>query len=383
MEKRKLPDLFCKSMEALLGDEYQKYLDSYQEESYASYRINLAKIPVDEWEKVRPFKGDNIPWISHGYYYDPASCQPAKHPFYYAGLYYIQEPSAMIPASLLPVKPGDKVLDLCAAPGGKATELAAKLQGKGLLVANDISVSRAMALAKNLQMAGAQNTIVTAETPEKLANHFGVYFDKILIDAPCSGEGMFRRDPSMIRDWEEHGPAYYAQIQKKILNQAYQMLMPDGMLVYSTCTFSPIEDEKMIEQFLIEHSDMEICPVDRKEGYTKGFSNQINSDIISPKDFEHAVRIFPHRTKGEGHFAILLHKKGQIEKRENSDTKGKPIHSQDREDIRHFAEAMGLQNGRIYKQKNQWIWEPACFPNLKGLRMIQAGTILEIGRAHV
>lgn len=305
-----LPESYCDSMKTLLQEEYTNYIDSMSEETYAAIRINTKKISISEWNKINPFSTSPIAWVENGFYFDTQKDAVSKHPFYYAGLYYIQEPSAMIPASLLPVNPGDRVLDLCAAPGGKATELGAKLKGQGLLVANDISVSRTMALAKNLQMAGIENMLVTAETPEHLAIAFPHFFDKILIDAPCSGEGMFRREPRMIKDWLEKGPDYYAKIQKEILEQAYEMLREGGQMVYSTCTFSVMEDEGIIKWFLQEHSDMEICSVDRKEGFSKGRPDMVDG----PQELEHCVRIFPHKAKGEGHFAALLRKKSNADK---------------------------------------------------------------------
>lgn len=311
-----LPEKYCENMKELLQEEYTDYIDSLSEKTYQAIRINTKKISLQQWEKINPFRTSPIPWVENGFYIEDAmengqsesgqqeSPIPSRHPYYYAGLYYIQEPSAMIPASLLPITPGDKVLDLCAAPGGKATELGAKLQGHGLLVANDISVSRTMALAKNLQIAGIQNCLVTAETPEKLASVFTNFFDKVLIDAPCSGEGMFRREPRMVHDWEEKGPAYYAKIQKEILAQAYQMLKPGGKMVYSTCTFSLQEDEAVIEWFLDLYQDMKVCPVERKEGFLPGRPE----GIAAREELKHCVRIFPHKAKGEGHFAVLLQK---------------------------------------------------------------------------
>lgn len=302
----RLPEEYQKRMQELLGEEYAQYVESFSQSSYAAFRINTSKISVEEWKQINPFSTSEVAWIEKGFYYDPEKDNPAKHPYYFAGLYYIQEPSAMIPASLLPVEPGDRVLDLCAAPGGKATELGAKLNGTGLLVANDISVSRTMALAKNLQIAGITNAVVTAETPEKLSHVFRAYFDKILIDAPCSGEGMFRREPRMIKDWLEKGPEYYAEIQKEILSQAYEMLKPGGMLVYSTCTFSVLEDENVIQWLITAYPDMEICQVPRKEGFSEGRPDLIEGGF---EELKHCVRIFPHRAKGEGHFAVLLRKK--------------------------------------------------------------------------
>ena len=195
-----LPQEYCDNMKKLLGeDEFNEYIKSFDKKSDMAVRINTLKISVDEWNEISSFDMCPISWTDKGFVInDGDKTILSKHPYYFAGLYYIQEPSAMIPAAILPVEEGDRVLDLCAAPGGKATELAAKLNGKGILVANDISVSRAMALAKNLQMTGAGNVIVTAETPDRLSEKFEGFFDKILIDAPCSGEGMFRREPRMV-----------------------------------------------------------------------------------------------------------------------------------------------------------------------------------------
>ncbi len=312
-----LPEKFLESMRELLGEEYPAYLQCFEEESHTALRVNTQKLSREQFCEISPFALEEVSWTAKGFYYDAAKDNPAKHPYYFAGLYYIQEPSAMIPASILPVTPGDKVLDLCAAPGGKATELASKLEGQGLLVANDISVSRAMALAKNLQIAGTKNAVVTAETPQNLALHLDGYFDKILIDAPCSGEGMFRRDPHMVKDWLERGPEYYAGIQREILESAWKMLKPGGKLVYSTCTFAVTEDEAMIQWFLDTHSDMKICPVERKEGFSRGRSDLVEGGTDALKE---CIRIFPHHGKGEGHFAVLLEKQEKDNKSEKIGT---------------------------------------------------------------
>lgn len=302
----KLPDKFLNTMREMLGEEYSDYMCSMEQPSYAALRVNTHKISPDRFCEISPFALEQVDWTAKGFYYDRKQDNPSRHPYYYAGLYYIQEPSAMIPASLMPVQEGDFVLDLCAAPGGKATELAAKLDGTGLLVANDISVSRAMALAKNLQLTGVGNVVVTAETPERIAEVLPEFFDKILVDAPCSGEGMFRREPKMIKDWLEQGPEYYAELQRQILSESYRLLKPGGYMVYSTCTFSPLEDEGMIQWFLQEYEDMKICPVQWQEGFSEGRPDWIDG---GDESLQHCVRIFPHRAKGEGHFAVLLHKK--------------------------------------------------------------------------
>lgn len=310
-----LPERYCESMKVLLGEEYSKYIDSLSENSCTAFRVNTGKISLEKWSEINPFSTKKVSWTDKGFYYDASIDMPSKHPYYFAGLYYIQEPSAMIPASILPIEAGDKVLDLCAAPGGKATELGSKLGQTGLLVANDISVSRTMALAKNLQFAGISNAIVTAESPERLSEIFINYFDKILIDAPCSGEGMFRREPRMIKDWLEKGPEYYQALQKEILIHAYRMLKPGGMLVYSTCTFSVKEDEEVVQWLLDEYSDMKICAVERKEGFSKGRPDLVMNGSM---ELEDCIRIFPHRAGGEGHFAVLLQKSSQNTNRENA-----------------------------------------------------------------
>lgn len=304
----KLPIEFQEQMKKLLKEEYQEYLESFARPAHSALRVNTGKITVEEFLEKTRWSLRPVPWVSNGFYYS-AEClskegapQLSKHPFYYAGLYYLQEPSAMTPASRLPVRPGDRVLDLCAAPGGKATELAARLQGKGMLLANDISNSRAKALLKNLELQGVGNLLVTSEDPARLMDAYPEFFDGILLDAPCSGEGMFRKEPSMLSDWEQRGPAYYAPIQRTLIRQARQMLRPGGYLLYSTCTFSVEENEEVIGGFLEEYPDMELCQVEPYEGFSPGISG-------GGRDLSACVHIFPHRMEGEGHFLALMRRK--------------------------------------------------------------------------
>lgn len=296
-----LPEQFLENMKVLLGAEYEAWLASYDETPFQGLRINSTKMEPDTWEqKMSPFELTPVPWTKNGYYYKE-DVRPAKHPYYYAGLYYLQEPSAMAPAALLSVNPGDRVMDLCAAPGGKSTELGAKLYGEGLLVSNDISNSRARSLLKNLELFGIPNICVTSEAPEKLADTFGEFFDKILVDAPCSGEGMFRKDPDLVKSWLEHGPEYYAPIQREILKQAMRMLKPGGLILYSTCTFAKVEDEDTIDWILQEAPEMELVPLTPWEGACGGV------------DGKPVIRLFPHKIHGEGHFVALLRKKSDGE----------------------------------------------------------------------
>ncbi len=304
----KLPESFLETMKTMLGQEYEAWLASYSQPPFHGLRINTLKLSKEQWEAISPYGTEPVTWTDNGYYCQEGS-RPAKDPYYFAGLYYLQEPSAMAPAALLPVEPGDRVLDLCAAPGGKSTELGAKLGGTGLLVSNDISNTRARALLKNLELFGVENICVTSEAPEKLAATFGEFFHKILVDAPCSGEGMFRKDPELIRSWQEHGPEYYAPIQKQILKQAASMLRPGGYLLYSTCTFAKQEDEDVVNWLLQEEPEMELVPATPWPGTCSG------------TDGLPVIRLFPHRVKGEGHFAALLKKagkeKGNCPKRSN------------------------------------------------------------------
>ena len=206
MDYRELPEEFLEKMKQFLGEEYPEYLASYEEEPRSGLRVNTGRLTPEQFLEMAQTADWNlkpVPWTKNGFYYQGE--RPSRHPWYYAGLYYLQEPSAMSPAAWLPIKPGDRVLDLCAAPGGKSTELAAKLAGTGVLFSNDISNSRAKALLKNLEMFGAGNICVTSEAPEKMAGILPEFFDKILVDAPCSGEGMFRRDPVAVQEWSpEH-----------------------------------------------------------------------------------------------------------------------------------------------------------------------------------
>ena len=309
-----LPKLFEDRMRKLLGEEYEEYLRCYLQPHYGGIRVNTLKSTPEEFERHCPFSIKRIPWVSNGYYYDTKE-QPAKHPYYYAGLYYIQEPSAMTPASLLPVEKGDKVLDICAAPGGKSTELGARLGGEGLLVSNDISNSRAKALLKNIELFGISNALVLSEAPNKLVRYFPEYFDKILIDAPCSGEGMFRKSPAIISNWEQYGVEYYNKLQKEIILLAAAMLKPGGLLLYSTCTFSPEENEGTISYL------MEQCPefrvinalqdanAQRELGLSyEGFDCGKPEWINGKDELKHCLRLWPHRLKGEGHFIALLRK---------------------------------------------------------------------------
>ncbi|NLY43231.1 MAG: NOL1/NOP2/sun family putative RNA methylase [Clostridiaceae bacterium] len=299
-----LPRDFLNKMKGLLKDEYELFYDAYSKPKYSALRVNTLKLDAERFKEISPFELEQVPWAKEGFYYREDDT-PGKHPYHYAGLYYIQEPSAMAAVQALQVKPGEKVLDLCAAPGGKSTQIACCLRGQGLLVSNEIISSRASVLVQNMERFGVRNAVITNESPDRLSKVFTEFFDKILVDAPCSGEGMFRKDPKVCLEWKEELPFSCAKRQLKIMLEAEKMLKPGGKLVYSTCTFSPEENEGVIENFLQLRSNMEICDIVGFEDLGKG-----RPDWIGGRDeLKKCRRIWPHRQKGEGHFIALMEKK--------------------------------------------------------------------------
>ena len=238
-----LPDSFLTQMRDLCDSEYDDLIASFDEKPYSALRVNTTRMSCEDFEKKAPFAIEKIPYSSNGYYINDTDAW-SKHPYYYAGIYYLQEPSAMLPACTIPIDEDDSVLDLCAAPGGKSTAIASKRPK--VLISNDISPSRSIPLVYNLEHTGTFRHAVTVEEPQKLEDHYMQRFDKILVDAPCSGEGMFRKDRGLITSYLDRGCMHYRPIQESILESAYVMLRPGGMILYSTCTFSDIEDEQVI-----------------------------------------------------------------------------------------------------------------------------------------
>lgn len=378
----KLPEIFEEKMKELLKDEFPAYIACYEEPRYYGLRVNTGKISVEEFKKICPFEIHPIPWIENGFYYDGETVVPSKHPYYFAGLYYLQEPSAMTPANRLPIEPGDKVLDVCAAPGGKATELGAKLQGEGVLIANDISNSRAKGLLKNIEVFGIGNVLVLSEEPGKLEGYFEEYFDKILIDAPCSGEGMFRKDKKMVKAWEEHGPEFFANIQKSIITQAARMLKPGGLMLYSTCTFDGRENEGSIEYLKNAYPEFEILEIAPYEGFEKGIPELTKS---KDKAYEKTVRIFPHKMKGEGHYLALLRKGDEQAEAARIAEKTASLKSPARkkgkklpEDLELFFQDISweMDASRLDIHGERVYYMPENLPDVKGIRFLRTGLLL-------
>lgn len=303
VNKLNLPSPFLEKMKALLKSEYDEFLQSYEEEKSNGLRVNTLKISKEEFQKISPFQIEEIPWVETGFFYD--NSRPGKHPFHEAGLYYIQEPSAMAVGEFVNPKPGEKVLDLCAAPGGKTTHLASKMNGEGLLVSNEIHPQRAKILSQNVERMGIKNTIVTNESSDRLAARFPSFFDRILVDAPCSGEGMFRKDEVARNEWSLDNVALCHKRQLDILENAASMLKVGGRLVYSTCTFAPEENEGTISEFLKAHPNFEIENVEKFEGFSDGRRDWVED---APKDIDKTIRLWPHKIKGEGHYIAVLRK---------------------------------------------------------------------------
>ena len=325
IQEKDLPKPYVDAMKELLEGDYDAYIRSLDEKPYVGIRTNLLKLTKEKLKEIldRDFK--EIPWVKEGFYFEEEKgvlTTPSlsniekiksisKNPYYFAGLYYIQEPSAMTPAMVAGIKPGDKVLDLCAAPGGKSTQAASYLQGEGLLVSNDFSASRVKALQKNIEVSGIDNVLITNEDPKNLSKVYIEYFDKIIVDAPCSGEGMFRRDSAVFRAYLGRGPEFFTGLQVSILNEAAKMLKPGGTLVYSTCTYSKVEDEGSLSEFLENHPDFKIDKIKPDFGFEES------------KTLPGTIRLFPHKIKGEGHFVARLKKDDRAGEKNENKTKDK------------------------------------------------------------
>ncbi len=289
-------------MSRLLGEEeYMAFQQALAGRPHVGLRVNTLKIAPDALAERVPFVMEPVPWCPAGFRVVDGS-RPGKHPYHAAGLYYLQEPSAMAPAEILAPQPGERVLDLAAAPGGKTTHLAALMQGEGLLIANDVQPKRVHEMTNNLDRWGATHLAVLAEQPRRLADRLGAFFDRVLVDAPCSGEGMFRKDAAARRTWTPNHVARCARIQEGILRHAARLVRPGGYLLYSTCTFAPEEDEGTIGRFLARHPDFAVEPIPPQYGFASAEPAWANA----PEEVRGAVRLWPHRLPGEGHFVALL-----------------------------------------------------------------------------
>lgn len=303
-----LPQAFLDRMEQMLGEEYPAFLQSYEKERYQALRVNPLKADRDAFEAAAPFTFRPVAWEPNGFYYEKEDA-PGKHPYHAAGVYYIQEPSAMAPAAYLDAQPGEKILDLCAAPGGKSTQIAAAMRGEGILISNEIHPARAKILSENIERMGIRNAMVTNESPQSLAKVFEAYFDRIMVDAPCSGEGMFRKNADACDEWSPENVTLCAERQAEILECAASMLRPGGRMVYSTCTFAPEENEGTISKFLAKHPEFEIADVMHYPQMSSGVAAWTPD---AQPGLERTIRLFPHHVDGEGHYLAVLTKAGSV-----------------------------------------------------------------------
>lgn len=301
-----LPQEFLDRMRQMLGEEYPAFVESYEKEKYQALRVNALKADCKRLKEEAVFSLEPVPWEPNGFYYGKEDA-PGKHPYHEAGVYYIQEPSAMAPAAYLEAKPGERVLDLCAAPGGKTTQIASYMKGQGILISNEIHPARAKILSENVERMGIGNAMVTNESPQKLADTFSEYFDRIMVDAPCSGEGMFRKNEIACEEWSLENVKICAERQDEILDCAASMLKPGGRIVYSTCTFAPAENEGSISRFLERHSDFSIVDAERFKGMEGGVADWVDNPACG---IEKTIRLWPNKLHGEGHYVAVLQKDG-------------------------------------------------------------------------
>lgn len=350
-----LPQAFLERMKDQLGEEYEDFLQSLERPRAVALRFNPLKGEIPDLL----FVGEPVPWEPAGHYYDPQT-RPGLHVYHESGVYYLQEASAMAPVALLDPQPGERICDLCAAPGGKTTQIAGRMLGEGFLLCNEINPKRAKILSRNIERMAVPNALVTNEHPQRLAERFPGFFDRVLVDAPCSGEGMFRKEEAAVTDWSPETVEMCARRQGEILNSAAEMVRPGGRLVYSTCTFAPAEDEEAVAAFLKEHPEFTPEPVE--------------APWFVPVE-NGGYRMWPHKLLGEGHFATVLRKAGDA-CIDAPEAKGEPLPKQ----WDSFARELGilLPEGKALSFGQSLYWAPKQMPDISRLKVLRPG--LELGQ---
>lgn len=316
---KNLPSAFAERMKKILGDEYPLYLAALEQEPVRGFRVNTDKISMEEFDKINTLSDEKIPYVENGFYLNQEKI--GNHPYHHAGMIYVQEPGAMAPAECVEIQPDWKILDMCAAPGGKSTQLKNKLGNEGVLVSNEIIPSRCKILTGNIERLGLRNVITTCADTERLTRFFHKDFDLIMVDAPCSGEGMFRKDEEAINQWSEENVRLCAERQLDILENACRLLKDGGYIVYATCTFSLEENEMVVDEFLKRHTEFEITEVTQK--VRESTVDGIFFDGCECKDIHLARRFYPHKSKGEGQFMAVLKNNLEPAKGSNNVKKGK------------------------------------------------------------
>lgn len=401
-----LPEAFRKRMRELFKDEYEAFEASYEKERVQGLRFNSLKSMegrTADWENeavpalaalMEEKLGTTltpVPWVKEGYYYE-AQARPGRHPFHEAGVYYIQEPSAMAVTELLNPQPGERILDLCAAPGGKSSHIASRMKGKGFLLSNEIHPARAKILSQNMERMGVSNGVVVNEEPSRLAAAFPEFFDRIAVDAPCSGEGMFRKDEEAVNQWSEEHVKMCAARQIQILDQAAKMIKPGGRIVYSTCTFAPEENEGVVLNFLKAHEDFYLEKTEGCEKFSHGRpewagfgSNEEKSreEEAVKYHLERTFRLLPHRLEGEGHFAAVIRRREGLGRGKEKRTCPAYLDRRRNREVFSLLEAFlkeNLADGSYYLNRTEYVLFgdqlyllPDEMPDLKGLKVLRPG----------
>ncbi len=296
-----LPKAFVTRMKNLLGQEYPDFEKALNENSVRAFRVNLDKISVADFEKLNPFSTEKIPYVDNGFYFEDDKI--GHHPYHHAGLIYVQEPAAMAPAECVHIKDGWHIADMCAAPGGKSTQLKNKIPN-GVLLSNEIIPSRCKILTGNIERLGLTNTVTTCMDTSRLADIFEKRFNLVMCDSPCSGEGMFRKDNIAIDEWSEENVKMCATRQAEILDNAARLVNGGGYIVYATCTFSLEENEMTVDSFLRRHPDFTLCEV--TERVKQNSCDGISFDGCATENIHFCRRFYPHKNKGEGQFMAVL-----------------------------------------------------------------------------
>lgn len=362
-----LPTAFLERMQNLLGDEYASFLACYDQPHHTGLRVNTLKISPQDFISLSPFNLSPVPWCASGFEIADANdeTRPGKHPHHAAGLYYLQEPSAMAVAEITAPQPGERILDIAAAPGGKSTHLAALMHDRGLLWANEIRTKRIPPLVHNLTRCGARNLIVSNEPPERLADRLPGYFDAVVVDAPCSGEGMFRKEPDLRAEWDAAQIPVYAEHQRQIIRFAARLVRPGGRLIYSTCTFNREENEQIIENFLRDREDYQRDELPALPGLVPGLDDR------SDRALNGAARLWPHLSPGEGHFLARLRRvDGDAPHYES--ISNAPLPKQSLQFIQNFFD--GSQFAERFSLRGETVYAiPQDVPATTGLRINQIG----------
>ncbi len=312
---KELPIEYYERMQKLLGEEFDNYINTLKDSPVRGFRVNTDKITLEDFKKINIFSNDNIPYVENGFYFDYNKI--GNHPYHHAGMIYIQEPAAMAPAECVDIEPDWKIVDMCAAPGGKSTQLRNKLGLNGILVSNEIIPSRCKILTGNIERLGLRNCVTTCMDTRKLANTFPKKFDLVMCDAPCSGEGMFRKEEVAIDEWSSENVTMCSERQSEILENAAMLVKNGGYIIYATCTFSIEENEMTVDKFIANHPEFELVPVN--ERIIKHTVNGIKYEGCECKNISFARRFYPHISKGEGQFMAVLHNKlGSSDESENA-----------------------------------------------------------------